>query len=258
MRILLEENRVQGFFSCFNLVLCAITILHNSGYEDIYVNWTNPLYQSNPYNMFDKYLWNQKLDNQKFDRVYSCYDVMYNHKLKKFFDAKKQKNLTIYDILYNNNFFQNQIFKDCKSKAVKTENCLGVHVRKTDTVYHRLKNEMLNNQYYFSKIEENLNSYSSLFLCTDDANVLNDFKKRYGNRLIYNNNIFRVTGNIAIHNSNYNNKEKLVEDVIIDTMSLSECAKILITQSNLSNFILELKRGISHQYLDLNVEYGLI
>ena len=53
------------------------------------------------------------------------------------------------------------------------------------------------------------------------------------------------------------NKYKLGEDVIIETELLSRCDKIIITNSNLSNFAMANNPDIKFQYLDLKIDNEL-
>ena len=72
-----------------------------------------------------------------------------------------------------------------------------------------------------------------------------------------NQNIDRVLGNVGIHSSNFQNKDKLAIDVLTDAFSLSCCDKILITQSNISGYVKLIKPEIKYEYLDNHISYKM-
>lgn len=254
MSILLIEDRKQGFFSCFNLILCGITKLINANKQDFYVKWNNPLYQADNNNLFDKYFWSQDCNNLIFKEIYSAFNLQYDNDINKKIGKISIKNLDLLKTLVKKNYFNNPIVKKCSETSFKSLNCLGVHVRKTDHSYHGL---LLENDLYFKKIDENLDYYGNIFLASDDKEVVLKFKNRYGNLLNINENIIRVTGNVGIHNHNFKDKEKLVLDVITDAFSLSFCDKILITQSNISNYIKVINPDIKYEYIDKDINYTM-
>jgi len=115
----------------------------------------------------------------------------------------------------------------------------------------------LSDEYYFSKIDENLKSdnYDNIFLATDDLNVVLKFKNRYGNRIFCNEDIIRLNGNIGIHYSNQANKEKLAYDVMRDGLSMSKCKKILISASNVAGYALMVDPKIEYDQIDKHVNF---
>lgn len=253
MSILLIEDRKQGFFSCFNLILRGITKLTDSNKQDFHVKWNNPLYQNDNDNLFNKYFWIQNHETQFFESRYSVFDLEYNKQVSSKF-SKLENNDLLLQTLVKNNYFNNPIVKKCSSSCFKKLNCLGVHVRRTDHGYH---GELLEYSEYFKKIDENLNIYSCIFLASDDLEVIIKFKTRYGNLLNVNENIIRVAGKIGIHNLNFKNKDKLVLDVMTDAFSLAFCNKILITQSNVSTYVKTINPDIEYEYIDKHIKYTM-
>lgn len=259
--ILIEEKRDQGFFSCFNLILCGINKLNNSGRNNIYIDWRSNLYQTSDYNLFDKFFWKQEKKRIEYDEIYSAFDLMYdtniNKKLTKETDLSHSEfaNRSLLETLEKNNFFTNETYIKCFEKSIKSENTLGVHVRKTDSTYHRSKKEFIEDDYYFEEINKIDFKYEKIFIATDDTNSLNNFKNKYKDKLIYNENVSRTTGKIGVHNCGFQDKEKLAEDVFIDALSLRNCDTIVGTQSNILTFISILDPKINFKRIDLHIQY---
>lgn len=252
MKILLVENREQGFFSCFNLILMGISKLLNNNVENYYIDWRNKLYQNKDENLFNKYFWQQeKVSTEEFTR-YSAYDVIYTPKISKKFENEIDHELI--KILIKNKYFENPLLKHIFSNCFKTFNCLGVQVRKTDHGHHGM---LLKDEVYINNIDNHLDKYSSIFLSTDDKDIAKKFKDRYGSLLNLNQNIDRVSGNIGIHSSNFQNKDKLAIDVLTDAFSLSCCDKILIKQSNISGYVKLINPEIKYEYLDKHISYKM-
>ena len=122
--------------------------------------------------------------------------------------------------------FVNQNLKDFK--------VLGVHVRGTDKwadvpggnqIHSRFEN-------YDTLIAEELGNYDKILICTDSKRALLHFKKKYHNVVYYNS--YRMIDHIgsSIHftRGNYSTGE----DVLVESVLLSKCDKIIITDSNVS------------------------
>lgn len=128
---------------------------------------------------------------------------------------------------------QNKI-NEFVNKNFKGKKVLGIHVRGTDKW-----EETLTQTYDYSKfenydelIQKEIGNYDKLFICTDSKQALNYFKKRYGNVVYYN--AYRVLSHLGkgIHfiRGNYSTGE----DVLIESVLLSKCDKLIITDSNVA------------------------
>ena len=63
MNCLVIENRTEGFFSNFNLIIGSLSSLHDSEIKNFYFQWNNPLYQDDKENLFDKYFYKQNIES---------------------------------------------------------------------------------------------------------------------------------------------------------------------------------------------------
>lgn len=252
MKQLIVETRYEGFFSSFNLISASLLNMYENNIKEFNVVWTNPLYQTSNYNMFDIYFYKQNLYGN-YDVVTTAHDL--GVPLFSTFFTPIEVWKRINTAMNHYGCFDNEAFESAKTQSVENSNSLGVHVRKTDHTRHGV---LLDDEYYFSKIDENLenDNYDNIFISTDDSNVIVTFKNRYGTKLFYNDDIIRNTGSISIHNSNYPDKEKLASDVMRDALSMTKCKKILITASNVAGYVLTVNPTIKYDHIDRHISYG--
>lgn len=251
MKHLIIENRPEGFFSNFNLIAGSLSYMYDNNITEFNVIWKNSLYQTSDYNMFDKYFYKQNM-HEKYDVVNTAHDLgvsMFHFFTPIEVFEKLNKVMNHYGC------FNNEAFSLANDQSVENPNSLGVHVRKTDHTRHGV---LLDDDYYFSKIDENLNNdnYENIFISTDDSDVIAKFKNRYGFKVFHNEDIIRMTGSVAIHYSNYSNKEKLASDVMRDALSLTKCKKILTTASNVAGYVLTVNPAINYDQIDKHISYG--
>ena len=78
--------------------------------------------------------------------------------------------------------FNKEIETEIEGKAHLSSGAVGVHVRRTD---HQYATRISTNQAFFHLVDS-LPSDQNIFLCTDDDIVENEFRQRYGNRVLAN------------------------------------------------------------------------
>lgn len=232
------------------LIAGSLCRMYDNNTREFNVIWKNPLYQTSDYNMFDKYFYKQEIYSD-FNVKCTAHDLsvtMFN------FITPVEVFHKLNMIMNHYGCFDNEAFIQVKNDSVEKSNTLGVHVRRTDHARH---GELLSDEYYFSKIDENLknDNYDNIFLATDDFSVVLKFKNRYGNRIFCNEDITRLNGNIGIHYSNQPNKEKLAYDVMRDGLSMSKCKKILVTASNVAGYVLVVNPSMNYDQIDKHVNF---
>jgi len=260
MNYLIIENRTEGFFSNFNLIVGSLSSLQDSQINNFYFLWNNPLYQDNRENLFDKYFYKQNIEavgtkspdsnNFKFDKVYTTIELavhLFGFVTPIEVFKKMNSVLKIY------NYFDNETYKSCNAISAKKAKTLGVHVRGTD---HSRHGKLLTMEYYFSKIDEKLNSnYDNLFLATDETKVVKAFEDRYGSIVFTNSEIKRSDTMQGIHYSNFPTKEKLAIDVMTDAISLANCEELIFTASNVAAYVLMLNPDMKNEQIDKHIEF---
>ena len=121
------------------------------------------------------------------------------------------------------------------SELYGKERILGVHARGSD-----FKQGVLNHpnavpmEEYFKNIDELLPNYDKVFIATEDSEYLDEFIKRYGDKVIYHKSIVRsrygknpVLENISNPVERANPSYMLGVDVLLDLLSLGEADGII-------------------------------
>ena len=118
---------------------------------------------------------------------------------------------------------------------------IGVHYRGTDfnSGYKNHPN-VVGVQDYFKNIDELINEISveiSIFLATDDINVIKQFKEYYGDKIIYFSDTLRSEDGSAVHFSDNNrdlHKYTLGLEILRDIVALSRCEYLVAGLSQVS------------------------
>lgn len=119
---------------------------------------------------------------------------------------------------------------------------LGVQARGTDfnKGYYNHPKPILPED-YFEQIDSVIDKYDYIFLATEDNNNLEKFIGKYGNKLIYHKHVLRsstLDNPVLVRNDSYIQRENpkycMGKDVMIDMMSLSQCAGIITGMSQVS------------------------
>lgn len=133
----------------------------------------------------------------------------------------------------------NQIYelfnKNYAGTGCQKPKILGIHSRGTD-----FKDRVLGHpiavlpEDYFEYIDKIISNYDYIFLATEDSDNLNEFKEKYGDKLIYHKDIVRsdkgknpvveqVNKSASRENPNY----MLGRDILLDTVTLGQCDGII-------------------------------
>lgn len=116
------------------------------------------------------------------------------------------------------------------TKLFSDNSILGVHYRKTD---HFNEVTPVNENKIFQLIDRKLPAFDRLFLATDDQDVIQDFEKKYADKLFYHP-CTRSSGNQAIHSQKLQNGFDLGKEALLDCFALSQCKHAILSPSNLS------------------------
>jgi hypothetical protein len=150
---------------------------------------------------------------------------------------------------------QEKIEQFLERNTQPSDKILAVHKRGTD---HICDAPLLNTQTYLKCIDEYIDSYDKLLLCTDEEYIIDEFKQRYGDKLIYYSSI-RATenNNIGIHQSvGLLDPYKMGEDVIIETYLMSRSDFLIKTVSNVSNAALLINPSLKYVEIDTHIDYN--
>ncbi len=140
----------------------------------------------------------------------------------------------------------NAAFRDVFNNF-KDQDILGIHIRRTD---HHHEIPPVEIEHYIKEIDKRLGKIDKIFLATDDAHIVDLFKRKYGDRVLTNN-VIRSTSETPVHADMDNkNKHKLGLDALIDCYSLSRCQEAILTHSNLSYAALLLNPELKYTLME--------
>lgn len=214
--------------------------LHTTPYNNLNENcWTNYFYQPfklkkkdyNNYTSFNRSSWfNGHLSIKpilKEDVIKKC-----NILIKKYIKVKE-------NII--------QIKDNFKKEVIKTENYAAIHYRGTD---HVLDCELLPKEIYFKNIEENIDKYEKFLVCSDEQNFIDEVALIFGCDKIVAYPSVRSNSGCPIHYNNENFKYKSGEDVLIESLLMSESKFLLRTVSNVTHFSIFNNENLIYKNLD--------
>jgi hypothetical protein len=236
----------SGFFSDFNVIIGCLDYIITNKISNFNFVWNNAYYQNNNENLFFKYFFNTlEYDNYDYQIEAITIGATYYQPFN-----ERERFINSHNVLTHFNYFNNPVFVQLKNQCVKSDNCLGIHVRGTDHWQH---GPLIDLAVYFEYIDSKLElgKYNKIFLATDEERHVQSFKQRYGDKVITNSNITRSNTSAAIHRSGYQDKEKLIIDVMLDAISLAQCNEIIITSSNVSAYTLAINPYIKYTFVDL-------
>jgi hypothetical protein len=151
-------KRDLGFFSDFLTILAGIKYCYDNDH-DFYVDWRNPLYQTeNESNLFDKFFFQERINRQP-DIFYNNL-TPYGYQFINISNESSQQELFNFfkpfsDLIKNLNILNTNFFKKIPN-YFENKKVLGFHKRGTD---HGIHGEIISDEYFSSKIDKDLNNY---------------------------------------------------------------------------------------------------
>ncbi len=133
------------------------------------------------------------------------------------------------------------------SEQIKGKQVLAVHIRGSDKIIESTELNEINLQYH-GEIEKHLSRMSNafIFLLTDSSLILDEYKKKYGDKLFYRD-CARTESTVGIHYQEHSDKRHIGIEIIIDTYIASMChAFVGYGGTNVSTSILHLKDWAGH------------
>jgi hypothetical protein len=253
-------NYNRGLFSKFFTILSGIEYCINTG-NNFYITWVNELYSNYSENIFNKYFHQKTNETDRFDEEYQSI-TPYGQKFSVDIKNCKQNKIQLHnvfesysEVIKTSGLLDSDFIRSIETNYFQDKKVLGVHKRGTD---HSVHGEILSDEFFFEKIETeiNENQYEKIFLITDDLDSYKNFSEKYGSKLITTDSI-KSCGGLGVHFSKQDNREKLAQDVIIDSILLSQTNKKIVTQSNVSYFsILYNLNYDNYEFIDNRVKYS--
>ena len=251
VKFLIKRNRWEGFFSNFTYVLFNMHIANIYNFdpivdmESISTFYTEKTKVNDSLNVWDYYFHQDvNLDYLKINSKFLYSEPFFSSKI-------------FYKYVIENTSYMNFLFKkyikirsnilDEVNTFIKREfgnsNIIGIHWRGTDLKKH-YNNGIIRTETYADKfyklvdpILENKPN-SKIFLCTEENEYLENFKKRFGNKII-NTKCFRSDSDLPPHLMHSMPRDlhryNLGREVLIDALLLSRTDTIIGLRSNVLN-----------------------
>jgi len=246
--IKLMEGSHRGFLSNFLTILTSFRTLESKGIDlnTVCVDPSMFMLYGNPNNWFD-----ETRVSSEASRMFNTqdgWDCDYPWASFRDFDLNKYRQYLP---------FNKRMQKIIDSiPAEKYSNSLGVHYRGTDGVGHT---EFVAVERYLNAAEEEFKSggYDSIFLATDQTDIVDIFKKRFEGIDVYVNDHQRTMSNAGLHysiNAQPNSPERVLagDEVLVDATSLSLCKTMIGKSSNITNYARILNPFLETLYQDLD------
>lgn len=135
---------------------------------------------------------------------------------------------------------------------------LGIHYRGSDFKLGFQDHPVaLIVEQYFVFVDDALrNGFEQVFLATDDKTAVKIFRKKYGNTVVYYNDVMRTDGTAGIHLMKHEKEEDKYyqgREVLRDMITLSQCTGLIAGNSHVSEFarIWRYSRGEEFDYLQI-------
>jgi len=158
------------------------------------------------------------------------------------------------------------IAKTFYQKNLNEKKVLSVHIRGTDMFNSHASGQlhlMDYKKYIKPSVEEALSkdNYDCIFLATDNAETVNNFKCDFGKILIKRNTDLVSKDNpYGLHYSNINSSDeqkfKLGVDMLVDAIIMSMCKYSLCVRSNVSILNILMRDNFNYNFIDDHIDYG--
>lgn len=131
---------------------------------------------------------------------------------------------------------------------------LGVHARGADTkIGYKDHPTIITSEDYIDKTEQLANQINAdlIFLATDDQEILDQFKKKFGDKLVYYDDVIRSNGtvmNCFIEDERENHHYLLGLEIIRDVYTLAACTGFVCGMSYVSFIVQILKKAKNQKF----------
>ena len=244
MTIRLIEKSQRGFLSNYISMLTSMRVLdrQNINLENVRIDPSMFSLYGSPENWFDKSLIS---DSGQVFETPNSWDLSMWPTYKELDLLKYTKYLQ----------FNSRVKSILQSDDRDYSNTLGVHYRGTDNRYNGHTQYITVDTFIESvRKEVEKNSYDSIFIATDEINIVEKFKENFDNVITFDH--IRIDSNVGLHFSDFPQDEKIIlgDQVLIDAHTLSKCKTIIGKTSNVSNYARILNPMLEILYQDLNTK----
>lgn len=139
---------------------------------------------------------------------------------------------------------------------------LGIHVRATDFITkHDVNHPVAVGYECHMEIAEKLlqtGRFNKIFLATDDAGIITEFKKKFGDNVVYYEDTFRSENGQSIHQGNVDNQREHHKylnglEVLRDVYTLAYCDGLVAGLSMVSFFARIINNSLDKRYEEVEI-----
>ena len=134
-----------------------------------------------------------------------------------------------------------------RNNVIETDNYASVHYRGTD---HIQDCEIIEKQKYYDNIQSIINNYDKILICSDEQSFIDEIELLFGSKKIVSYPSIRSKDNNPIHFNNTNFKYKSGEDVLIESLLMSEGKYLIRTISGVTQFSLYSNLDLKYKNID--------
>jgi hypothetical protein len=152
-----------------------------------------------------------------------------------------------------------KIIDDFKTDFIKYENYAAIHYRGTDGHIKDITEWLTPpKSLYFSAIPQMLERYDIVLLCSDEQPFIQECKEKYGDKVIAYNSTRSIDGSpnsgIHLNGNNRNFKYKSGEDVLLESLLMSQSKFLVRTPSNVTRFAI--MSNLQLKYVNIDKDYN--
>ena len=160
-------------------------------------------------------------------------------------------------------YTQNKLDTFYTDSGLKDSKFLAIHKRGTD--HHTMDAEhllpmikpVIALENFFKHTDEIVDDFDKILICSDEEDIVNKFKQRYGNKIVSYDSIRSLDSKpIGIHYSiGRQNPYKMGEDIVLEVYLMSRAHTIMRTVSNVSISVIMLNNDINVINIDKEINY---
>lgn len=255
-------HRYAGLMSYFIQVIANLHVVNNTQ-SKMYIKFDeNMRYQDLRYgrNVWDYYFEQPfNFTKEEVETAIKIKDIWFNNSLaippRITTDIRRVSGDIVQKYIKLKPHIQEKIDDFFKINKQPGDKILAIHKRGTD---HITDAPILPIHEYFKFVDRYIKLYNKILLCTDEEYTVDEFKQRYGDKLITYNSI-RTTekNNLGIHQSiGLATPYLMGEDVIIETYLMAHSDFLLKTVSNVSNSAILINPELKYVEIDTTVDYN--
>ncbi len=140
--------------------------------------------------------------------------------------------------------------EEFRKQHLENRDSVGVHIRSIQHSFEELGNEAYDVGHFAAVIRQTYgNALPTIFLATDNEEVIRDMEEEFGSRVVYQSDVIRSASNAEEVHLDRPGDSRLGDDVLSDTLLLASCRRMIHTSSNIATAVAYINPTIQMDYL---------